>query len=156
MLKDLKRKFKASNFWGYLVSCIATFLAPILLSIFFAWISSIAQGLPFRDVFIAHIFNQIIQSVLCLLIMVLIAHFLCLSKTSAIISKGWCHVLSGVAIVCIVIGCCLLVISTLYAANFHVQCMLRYYKIVVAAELLGASAGISVQCLTHTEVYVVV
>lgn len=156
MLKDLKPKFKASRFLGYLASCIATFLAPILLSLFFAWISSIKQGLLFHDVYKTHIFGQIMQSVLCLLIMVLIAHLFYESKTKEKLSKGWRHFLSGAAIVCLVVAFVILVISVLYAADFCVPYMLEWYKLAVAVELLGASAGITVQCLAHTEVYVVV
>lgn len=156
MLKDLKPKFKVSRFLGYLLSCIATFLAPIILSLLFAFISSIKQGLPFHDVYKTHIFSQIMQSVLCLLIMVLIAHLFYESRTKEIISQGWRKFLSGAAIVCLIIAFVFLVISVLYAAGFCVPLMLKWYKLVVAVELFGASAGIIVQCLTHAEAYVVV
>lgn len=113
MLKDLKPKFKVPKFLGYLASSIATFLAPILLSLFFAWISSVKQGLLFYDVYKTHIFGQIMQSVLCLLIMVLIAHLFFESKTKEMISKGWQHFLSGATIVCFVVALVILVISVI-------------------------------------------
>ncbi len=156
VLKDLKPKFKVSKFLGYLASSIATFLAPILLSLFFTWISSVKQGLSFHEVYKTHIFGPIMQSVLCLLIMVLIAHLFFESKTNEMISKGWQRFLSGAAIVCFIIALVILVIAVLYAAGFCVPFMLEWYKLVAAVELFGASAGIIVQCLTHTEIYVVV
>ena len=156
MLKDLKPKVRISKFLGYLISCIASFLSPIGLSLFFAWISSKKDGRSICDVYITHVFGQIMQSVLCLLIMVLITYFLYKSRATEVISRGWNRFLSGAAIVCLLVVIAFLVISTLYAMDFCKPDMLKWYKPVVAVELIGAAAGIIVQCLTHPEVYSVV
>ena len=127
-----------------------------MLSLFFAWISTIKQGTPFQDVYKIHIFGQIMQSVLCLLILVLIAHLFYETKTKAMISKGWSCFLSIVAIICFIMALILLVISVLFAADFDIAFFMQRYKTIFAVELFGASAGIIVQCLTHTDVYLVV
>ena len=153
---DLKPKFRVLRFLEYLASTIATFLAPILLSLFFAWISSVKQGLLFHDVFKTHIFGQIMHSVLCLLIMVLVVHLFYEPKTKEMLNKSWGRIHSGVAITCLIIAFFILIISIFYVLDFCVPFMLEQYKFVIAVELFGASAGITVQCLTHTEVYIVV
>ena len=154
----MKPRFNVCAFFKYLIGSIFTFLAPIMLSLLLSAIAGWAQAQDgaFCELFRIHIFDQVLPSVLSLLILVLVSHILFRPKARTNLNTCWTHVLSFVAVICLFAALSLLVVSILYAARVHTSFFLDNYRAFAGVELFSAAMGIIVQCLHNTDVYMVI
>lgn len=152
----IKPKVNVRKLLGFLVTNIATFLFPLILTLFISWISSmIITSKTFDDAFHNFILDEIMYSVLSLSIMGSIAYLFYADKVKESLGKNWAFISKCFCFICGAVNLVLFASAIVLALEIGLAFFQHKLMIIFAIECVGASCTAVLQCLTHSEVYMV-
>jgi len=152
----VKPKVNVRKLLGFLGTNIATFLFPLILSLFISWISStIIASSTFDDVFHNFILDEIMYSVLSLSIMGTIAYLFYADKVKESLGKIWSFISKFFCFICGAVNLALFAVAIIVALEIGLAFFQQKLMILFVIECVGACCCAVLQCLTHSEVYMV-